>query len=144
MAVDKVKPLKLETSVDGTENNPFPTETDPTEDYLASKGIAFENLDTFLAKKSGGVLRFQVPDCSQKPIFLANGDVDYVEFFEGATQTTINRRMRVDLTYDTSLNPTVEVWQVFDPADGTTVLETGTLTHTWSGVDYVSSSEVTT
>jgi hypothetical protein len=41
--VDKVKPLKLESSVDGTEDDFNYTETDPTEDYIAAKGIAFEN-----------------------------------------------------------------------------------------------------
>lgn len=43
--VDKVKPLKLETSIDGTEVDPFPREADPIEDFLAAKGLAFENSD---------------------------------------------------------------------------------------------------
>jgi hypothetical protein len=41
--VDKVKPLKMESSVDGTENDVDYTETDPSEDYIAAKGIALEN-----------------------------------------------------------------------------------------------------
>lgn len=45
--VDKVKPLKLESpALGGTEADMFPRETDPTEDYLASKGVSFENSDT--------------------------------------------------------------------------------------------------
>lgn len=51
--VDKVKPLKLEDSTSGTELNFLPTEVDPSEDYIAGKGFAFENLDTVYFKKSG-------------------------------------------------------------------------------------------
>jgi hypothetical protein len=142
--VDKVKPLKLEDTTSGGELNMLPHEADPSEDYVSVKGVAFENLDTHLAEKIGGVCKFTVPDCSQKPDFLANGEVNYVEFYESATQTTINRRVRVDMTYDGSLNPTTEVWKYYDPSDGTTVLRTITLTHTWSGVDLTKSTEVTT
>ena len=71
------------------------------------------------------------PDRSEKPIFLANGELDYIEFFEGSTQTTPFRRYRVDMTYDGDLNPTTEVWSVYDPIDGTTVLRIWTYTHTW-------------
>lgn len=145
MAVDKVKPLKIESSsTGGTEDNMFPHESDPAEDYLAAKGVAFENLDTHLAEKVGGLLKFTVPDCSYKPDFLANGEVNFLEVFDGATQTTAQRRLRVDMTYDGSLNPTVEAWKFYDPADGTTVLRTITVTHTWSGVDLTKSTEVTT
>lgn len=62
MAVDKVKPLKIESSATGgTEDNLFPTEADPTEDYLAAKGIAFENLDTHLVDRVGNDIRFTDP-----------------------------------------------------------------------------------
>lgn len=144
MAVDKVKPLKFENPTDGTESDVIPTAADPTEDYLACKGVAFENLNTHLAEKVGGLLKFTVPDCSYKPVFLGNGELDYVEVFEGATQTTAQRRLRIDMTYDGSLNPTVEVRKFYDPSDGTTVLRTITVTHTWSGVDLTKSTEVTT
>lgn len=44
--VDKVKPLKIENSaLGGTENDFYQTETDPNEDYLATKGISLENSD---------------------------------------------------------------------------------------------------
>lgn len=45
MALDKIKPLKMETPTDGTEFNFGPTETDPSQDYLSSKGVALENSD---------------------------------------------------------------------------------------------------
>lgn len=46
---DKVKPLKIEnTSTGGGQTDPFPVETNPAQDYLASKGLAFENQDNRL------------------------------------------------------------------------------------------------
>lgn len=56
--VDKVRPLKIETATDGTEVDPFPIETDVNEDYVAAKGVALENLDTFLIDKSGNSIQF--------------------------------------------------------------------------------------
>lgn len=41
-------------STGGTENNVTPTETDPTEDYLACKGIALENNDNLLLQAVDG------------------------------------------------------------------------------------------
>jgi hypothetical protein len=45
---DKVKLLKLETAIDGSQNDVFPTEINPAQDYVAGKGIAFENNDNRL------------------------------------------------------------------------------------------------
>lgn len=60
MAVDRVKPLKIETATDGTQTDPFPVEANPTQDYLASKGIAFENNDNRLIDLDGsGNLQFK-------------------------------------------------------------------------------------
>ncbi len=142
MAVDKVKPLKIETATGGTETDPFPHEVDPSEDYLATKGIAFENLDTHLAEKIGDVLKFTCPDASQKVTYTGD-NVDFIEFFKGATQTTPNRRVRMDATISGD-DLTIEEWKIYDPADGTSILRTITLTHTYSGGDYLSTAEVTT
>lgn len=58
--VDKVRPLKIESSNGGTEEDVNPTETNPAEDYLATKGIAFEGSDNFLIDVSPeGELRFK-------------------------------------------------------------------------------------
>ena len=54
MAVPKVCPLKIETLTKGNDLDFGPTEADPTEDYLASKGIALENSDALLIDVSGG------------------------------------------------------------------------------------------
>jgi hypothetical protein len=69
--LDKVKFLKLEQSNDGTQSDPFPTEANPTEDYAAIKGIAFENREDIKIESIGNQLRFtdtQVPTISLKEI----------------------------------------------------------------------------
>lgn len=144
MAVDKVKPLGLENAgLGGTESLPTPTELDPSEDYVSGKGFSFENTDTFLAEKLGDILGLTKPDFSLKPTYLGNGDIDFVEFYTGATQTTGFRRAKVTVAYDGSFNPTSETWLIYSPSDGTTILRTITLTHTWSGVNLTASTEVT-
>lgn len=58
---DKVKPLKIENSATGgTQIDPYPTETNPTQDYLATKGIAFENNDNRIIDLDGsGNIQFK-------------------------------------------------------------------------------------
>ena len=82
------------------------------------------------------------PDTSQKPTYLGNGEIDFVEYFKGAVQTTVNRIKRVDVAY-TGDDPTSEVWKLYD-TDGTTVLKTVTFTHTWSGNELTNTTTVTT
>jgi hypothetical protein len=48
--MDNVKPLKYENSVDGSQNDDYPTEVSPTEDYITAKGFSFENLKTHYLK----------------------------------------------------------------------------------------------
>lgn len=58
--VDKVKPLKIESpALGGSQTDPFPQETDPSEDYLAAKGVAFENLDSTRVFSEDGVMKFE-------------------------------------------------------------------------------------
>lgn len=94
----------------------------------------------------------QLIDCilqtsSSKPTFHTsganNGELDFIEFYIGLTQITANRRSRVDMTYDASLNPTSEIWKIYD-VNGTSILNTFTITHVWSGVDLVRSEGVLT
>src|SRR5574343_387196 len=58
---DKVKPLGFEnTASGGGDIFPIPTELDPTEDYVAAKGISFENSDNRLIDLDGsGNLQFK-------------------------------------------------------------------------------------
>lgn len=141
--VDKVKPLKFESSATGgTENDEMPRETDPSEDYLAAKGLSFEGLDTFLLQKLARMLIKNEPDDTQKPTYLGNGEIDFIEFFNSATQTTANRFAKVTLAYSGD-DPISETWVIYD-TNGTTVLRTLTITHTWSAGNLTNSAQVTT
>lgn len=47
--VDKVKPLKFENPTSGgTETDFYPTEADPTEDYISARGVSIKNTDTMI------------------------------------------------------------------------------------------------
>ena len=139
---DKVKALKLESaSTGGTQNDGFPTETNPTQDYLATKGIAFENLDTFLIEKVGRSLVETFPTLYQQ-VTYSSGIPSNIEFFNSSSFITANRIARYNLTYTGDLL-TAEVLLVYD-SDGTTILKTYTWTHSYSGVDYISSGLVLT
>lgn len=142
--VDKTRPLKMESPTGGgTQLDMFPTEMDPNEDYAALKGIAFENSDSYRIEKIAKNLLCNFPDASAKVTYTVGGEIDYVEYFDGLVQTTPNRIIRVDIAYDGNLNPTTETWKYYD-TDGTTILRTITLTHSWSGVDYIDTGYATT
>lgn len=57
--VDKIKPLKIEDGTSGTEIDMAPTESNPAEDYIAAKGVAFENSDDTTIRGDSGVMRFK-------------------------------------------------------------------------------------
>lgn len=133
----KVKPLRIGS--DGRDK-----ETDPATEYLSGKGLSFEDTDTHLAEKLGDVLSFVKPDFSQKVTYNGDGTINFVEWFKGATQTTINRRAKNTLAYDANLFPLTETLVIYSPTDGTTILRTITLTNTYTGADLTSANEVTT
>jgi hypothetical protein len=142
MAVDKVKPLGLENSaLGGTEDIPFPTEISPSEDYIATKGIAFENTDTFLIDKIGRSLVELHPDLYQN-ITYTGVNPTVVEYFNNPSFITANRIARRDNTF-TSNNLTSEVLVIYD-TNGTTILRTYTWTHTYTGSNLTSSVVVIT
>jgi len=62
MPIDKVKPLKIEDTTSGSDLDMMPKEADPTEDYVASKGIAFENSDNTTIQGDSGVMKFKDTD----------------------------------------------------------------------------------
>lgn len=119
------KPLKIDSG--GKK-----AQLDPATDTVAAQAIAFEGLSTFLAEKVGSILGFRKPDFSAASNFNSDGTLNFVEFFQGAVQTTPNRRMRVDMSYDGDLNPSTEIWRIYSPLDGTTILRTVTYTFTFS------------
>lgn len=75
------------------------------------------------------------PSESEKPTFAADGTITTLEKFSSATQVTANRTTRIEMTYNSDLNPTQELVKIYDLDDGTTILKTITKTYTWtSGV----------
>lgn len=65
---DRVKPLKIESSPEGTQVDPFPRELNPSEDYIATKGISFEDREDIIIESVAGEMRFR--DTKVNPITL--------------------------------------------------------------------------
>lgn len=141
--VDKVSPLKYESSsTGGTENDFIPTEANPLEDYLAGKGISFEKSDDFLLDKVGRVLVEKFPSLYQSPTY-SSGNLTVLEFFNSSSFITANRVCRYDFTYNGDSTLATEVLVVYD-TNGTTILRTYTWTHTYVSQDLSSSGLVIT
>jgi len=83
------------------------------------------------------------PDVSTKPTYLPNGEIDYIEYFKGPTQTTINRKTKVIIAYDGNLDPLTETWELYDN-DGVTILKTVVITYTFVSSDLTKSERLTT
>lgn len=66
--VDRVKPLKIEDTTNGSSLNFAPKEADPFQDYLAAKGLSLRNLDTFLIDDDGNEIQFTDPSNGTKKI----------------------------------------------------------------------------
>ena len=132
-----VRPLKKSSG------SGLPRQVQANADRLVAKGLVFEGDTNFTSEKVGGYILDLIPDCSVKPTYKADKEINFVEYFEGATQTVPNRRARVDITY-TGIDPTSEVCVIYDPADGTTVIKTFTWTHTWTSGELTKSTLVTT
>lgn len=67
--VDKIRPLKLESSSSGgTENDLFPSELQPLEDYVSCKGIAFEGSDNARLELIGSEVSFVDPVSGSKKL----------------------------------------------------------------------------
>ena len=138
--VDKVKPLKIENPANGgTQTDPFPRESNPNEDFLAVKGIAFENLDTFLLEKLGRSIVEKFPTLYHK-ITYSSGNVATVAFYNSNSFVNANRVAQYDMTY-TGNNLTSEALKIYD-SDGISILRTYTWTHTYVGDDFDSTGLV--
>ena len=70
MKVDKIKILKFENAIDGTEVDEYQTEADPQEDYAAIKGIAFENSDNHRIDLTNSEITFR--DTVNGSVLLGN------------------------------------------------------------------------
>lgn len=75
--------------------------------------------------------------------YLANGNINFIEFFKSVTQITANRISRSDFTYNSDLSVATEVCREY-ANDGTTVLFTTTYTFTYTNGDLTSYSRVVT
>lgn len=73
----------METSIDGTENDAFDVELDPSEDYVAAKGMAFENEDGTRIYKDGDDMEF-LDNNNTTPVTLT-------ELKEGADLAQVGR-----------------------------------------------------
>lgn len=143
--MSQIKPLK--TNFD----HGVPQQTDPVNDQVTYKDLTstdgifyFGNSGQYAAELVGGVVKLTIPDCSMVPMYLANGEIDSVQWYSDPGLAIAKRILSVQMAYDASLNPTTETWRFYNTADGATVVRTITITHTWSGVDLVQSDEVTT
>ena len=65
---DKVKPFKQESTPDGGQNDAGWSEVDPNEDYIAMKGIAFENSNSHLVHIIDNEITFVDPVTGQKKL----------------------------------------------------------------------------
>lgn len=73
---DKVKPLKIEDTIDGSQDDQgYPTQLDPSEDYVAVKGVAFENQDTHLIDVIDNEIAFTDPVNSQVKLSQPLNDI---------------------------------------------------------------------
>jgi len=75
--VDRIKPLKIETASDGTQVDYIPTESNPTQDYIASKGVAFENENGVLIDCANGTKEIQYKDPIQTTYLKLNDIARY-------------------------------------------------------------------
>ena len=86
--VDKIKPLKIENTVDGSQDDQgFPTQTDPMEDYLAARGMAFQNSDNHLIDTVENEIAFLDP---------INGRLKLSEVLAGPGGVTNNSHKGLD------------------------------------------------
>lgn len=133
--VDKVKPLCFEELADGSQLDYIPTEASPTEDYTATKGLAFENLDTFLIDKIGRTIVELFPSLYQNASYTGS-ELTALAFYNSSSFITANRIAQYDFTYSSG-SLTIEELKIYD-TNGSTILRTYTWTHTYSSGVYQS------
>lgn len=134
---DKVKPLKMEDTTSGTQSDGFPVETNPTQDYLAAKGVAFENNDSRLIDLS------------------ASGHIQFKDAIETAYITVRQLRTALNNIFDNTSNSFVAttvqaaIEEARDSAIakarwGTVFTINGTVVNnTWLGFDALVPSDTT-
>lgn len=109
----------------------------PVDNVATENALVGDNVQDYFNLLSG-------PNFSHASTYLANGEVDTITIYRTATQIIANRVALVTIGYDGLLNPITETWQYFKPTDGTTIIKTVVLTHTFTGVDLTNTTTVTT
>jgi hypothetical protein len=128
MAVDKCKPLKIENaSLGGTENDPFPREMDPSEDYAAVKGISFEGNETALDWADSGLRKFKdsevITEATLKDAIerIKRKDVDLTNLTIGYVLTWNTNTNRFELQATGALSTSIVQSVTFAKQGNTTV-----------------------
>lgn len=87
MAIDIVKPLKIENpATGGTQTDPYPREVDPSQDYLSGAGVAFQGLSTRTIDLDG------------------SGNIQFKDVTQTAAVTVTQLKTAVNNTFNNSTN----------------------------------------
>jgi hypothetical protein len=98
--MDNVKPLKLETSIDGSQNDEFQTEVNSLEDYITAKGFSFENLKTHYIDLKDNEIAFTD---------IVNGTLKISEIMGGGGLTANSHKALDQLVHNISETCYVEI-----------------------------------
>jgi hypothetical protein len=103
---DKCQPLKFENSVEGTEDDFKPTEIDPSEDFVNSKGIVFEGEDETFIRGESTIMEFKDQDTNNsETIFsLFNLRNAITNAFSAAGWVSTNVRDAIVESYNKAVN----------------------------------------
>lgn len=129
MPIDKVKPLKIES---GIETDFSPTETNPTEDYIAAKGIALENSDTHRVEKKGDEVGFDDPVNGSKKVSDLVTEVQEDDVTKVVITKIINFKGNVNVTDEGNGKATVSINA--DGADDVEGITNRIITHEFNSV----------
>lgn len=97
----------------------------------------FDPALVYSVQQIGRTLGAITPNSTTKLTYLANGDLNFIEWFNSATQIVANRTARASYVYNLDLNPTTETLVIYD-VDGATILRTFTWVFTYTGLELTS------
>lgn len=106
--------------------------------FEIDNGIALPHLQAGLVQFGKSAAWFS--NVVSQKVTYSGDNISSIEFYVTAAQLLTDRVVKVEISY-TSGNPTSEVWSLYD-SDGTTILETRTVTYTYTGDNITSASEV--
>jgi len=107
--VDKIKPLKLEHPTEGTQIDFAPTESNPSEDYIAVKGVSLEGSDNHRIEIVDNEIAFYDPVSGSKKIKNTIPDVQKDDVTVVEDTNTINFEGDVSVTDNGNGKATVNI-----------------------------------